>query len=323
MFPVDLFIPSRGGVIGRGGSAGFERHRTNDIVGPWVRLPRMGDGPMPGPWGGPWGAEAESSPSPPHSRMSTPRMTTEASSMNGPPSPLRPTPTNKEVCKSAKVVSNMTIRAVLRSVVSKTDPQAATKRGARRSSLVDDVDKRTSAHVRCRDAVRTRGLSPSSSLQPLPRGSPAPDEWQRKGPAVDLHRRRKPGSPRWNPPAQPEEKVVTTKKKPIAAPRSSVLGPWHPPQLQTVRPIGPARSATRRSQPSAEPREWVTASRPRHGSRHLKHAPAKTGPLFPFFSFLPPFPFGVMPVPQWPRPAATTGRCSLCPGPSFGRCLVS
>lgn len=295
MFPVDLFIPSRGGVIGRGGSAGFERHRTNDIVGPWVRLPRMGDGPMPGPWGGeggPWGAEAESSPSPPHSRMSTPRMTTEASSMNGPPSPLRPTPTNKDVCKSAKVVSNMTIRAVLRSVVTKTDPQAATKRGARRSSLVDDVDKRTSAHVRCRDAVRTRGLSPSSSLQPLPRGSPRPTNGSAKAQLstciADANRARLDGIHQHS----QREKVVTTKKKPIAATRSSVLGPWHPPQLQTVRPIGPARSATRRSQPSAEPREWVTASRPRHGSRHLKHAPAKTGPLFPFFSFCHLSPLG-------------------------------
>lgn len=94
MFPVDLFIPSRGGAIGRGGGAGFERHRTNEIVGPWVRLPLMGDGPMPGPWG----AEAESSPSPPHSRpRPPPGMTTEASSMKGPRSPLRPT--NREVCK--------------------------------------------------------------------------------------------------------------------------------------------------------------------------------------------------------------------------------
>jgi hypothetical protein len=72
MFPMDLFIPSRGGVIGRGGSAGFERHRTNEIVGPRVRLPLMGDGPMAGPWvhgvhGWGGGAEAESSsPSPPH-----------------------------------------------------------------------------------------------------------------------------------------------------------------------------------------------------------------------------------------------------------------
>jgi hypothetical protein len=41
MFPIDLFIPSRGGVIGRGGSAGFERHRTNEIVGSRVRLPLM------------------------------------------------------------------------------------------------------------------------------------------------------------------------------------------------------------------------------------------------------------------------------------------
>lgn len=96
MFPVDLFIPSRGGAIGRGGSAGFERHRTNEIVGPWVRLdPCQVHG---GREGGPWGAEAESSPSPPHSRpRSPPGMTTEASSMKGPRSPLRPT--DREVCK--------------------------------------------------------------------------------------------------------------------------------------------------------------------------------------------------------------------------------
>lgn len=182
---------------------------------------------------------------------------------------------------------------------------------------MDDVDKRTSAHVRCRDAVRTRGLSPTSaffqSSTPAKR-QPAHDEWQPKGPAVDLHRRRKPGSPRWESTSTARgEKVVTTKKN-----QSQPLGPWHPPQLRTARPIGPARSATRRSQPWAEPREWVTASRPRHGSRHLKHAPAKKTPL-PLFFLSATFPL-------WAHTCATVAQAgrddwplSLCPGPSFGR----
>lgn len=220
----------------------------------------------------------------------------------------------------------MTIRAIRSEVCGLRSPrptpkQPPWKRGACRSSLVDDVDKRTSAHVRCRDAVRTRGLSPTSaflqSSTPAKR-QPAHDEWQPKGPAVDLHRRRRPGSPRWESTSTARgEKVVTTEKT-----QSQPLGPWHPPQRRTARPIGPARSATRRSQPWAEPREWVTASRPRHGSRHLKHAPAKKTPL-PLFFFLPPFPFGLIPVPQWPRPAATTGRCRSARDHLLAGCLVS
>lgn len=224
MFPVDLFIPSRGGVIGRGGSAGFERHRTNDIVGPWVRLPRMGDGPMPGPWGGeggPWGAEAESSPSPPHSRMSTPRMTTEASSMNGPPSPLRPTPTNKDVCKSAKVVSNMTIRAVLRSVVTKTDPQAATKRGARRSWTTS-----TNAQAHMYDAVMLCGRG---GCHLLPVFNPCQEAARARRMAAQ-----RPGC---RPASQTQTGLASMESTSTARGKK-----WSPPKKNQSQPLGPRSS---------------------------------------------------------------------------------
>lgn len=230
--------------------------------------------------GGPWGAEAESSPSPPHSRpRPPPGMTTEASSMK--PS-LSTAPASKEVCKGRQQHEDPSERSGLRSVVTKT------KRGARRSSLVDDVDKRTSAHVRCRDAVRTRGLSPLLGL--LPVFNPCQEAAGARRMAAQRPSCRPASQTQTglasmeNPPAQPEGKKWSPPKKNQSQPR----GPWHPPrppQLQPARPIGPARSATRRSQPWAEPREWVTASRPRHGSRHLKHAPAKTArdPSPPFF----------------------------------------
>lgn len=180
------------------------------------------------------------------------------------------------------VVSNMKIQAVWSAVCGHQDQ-------ARCSSLVDDVDKRTSAHVRCRDAVRTRGLSPLLGL--LPVFNPCQEAAGARRMAAQRPSCRPASQTRANRARLDGESTSTARgeksghhqKKNQSQPR----GPWHPPQLQPARPIGPARSATRRSQPWAEPREWVTASRPRHGSRHLKHAPAKTArdPSSPFFAF--------------------------------------
>lgn len=218
----------------------------------------------------------------------------------------------------------MTIRAIRSEVCGHRDQPPSSHHGSEALVARRSWTTSTNAQAHMYDAVMLCGRGgchpprPSSSLQPLPRGSPRTTNGSPKAQLstciADANRARLDG----NPPAQPEGKKWSLPKKNQSQP----LGPWHPPQLRTARPIGPARSATRRSQPWAEPREWVTASRPRHGSRHLKHAPAKKTPL-PLFFFLPPFPFGLIPVPQWPRPAATTGRCRSARDHLLAGCLVS
>jgi len=160
MFPIDQFIPSRGGVIGRGGSTGFERHRTNEIVGPRVRLPLMDPCRVHG-WGG--GAEVESlSPSPPHSRpCPPPRMAIEASSMKSPPHCAHEQKglLRSESCLSLQQHHDPSgLRSVV--VITEANPQAAIKRGARGRRR--QAHKRTCAMPRCcaDEGAVTSALSP-------------------------------------------------------------------------------------------------------------------------------------------------------------------
>lgn len=171
----------------------------------------------------------------------------------------------------------MTIQAVWSAVSGHQDQ-------ARCSSLVDDVDKRTSAHVRCRDAVRTRGLSPpvssaffQSSTYPCQeaagaRRMAAQRPSCRPASQTRANRARLDG----NPPAQPEGH----QKNPIAAPRSPAPATAPASPSDWPRPISdeaiPTLGGAARVGDSKPPPPWVQTSE----TRASKDRP---GPLSPFF----------------------------------------
>lgn len=218
----------------------------------------------------------------------------------------------------------MTIRAIRSEVCGHRDQPPSSHHGSEALVARRSWTTSTNAQAHMYDAVMLCGRGgchpprPSSSLQPLPRGSPRTTNGSPKAQLstciADANRARLDG----NPPAQPEgKKWSLPKKKPIAAPRP--LAPATAPNSPSdwPRPISdeaiPTLGGAARVGDSKPPPPWVQTSETRA---------SKKDPSSPFF-FLPPFPFGLIPVPQWPRPAATTGRCRSARDLLLAGCLVS
>lgn len=215
----------------------------------------------------------------------------------------------------------MTIRAIRSEVCGLRSPRPTPSSHHGSEALVARRSWTTSTNAQAHmyDAVMLCGRGgchpprPSSSLQPLPRGSPRTTNGSPKAQLstciADADRARLDG----NPPAQPEGKSGHYQKNPIAAPRS--LAPATAPNSPSdwPRPISdeaiPTLGGAARVGDSKPPPPWVQTSETRA---------SKKDPSSPFFLSAT--------FPLWAHTCATVAQAgrddwplSLCPGPSFGR----